>query len=294
MSAYEIRPVNRDRLHEAFMHAFADYEMDSSGVTEDRLLLRMQKNAVDYALSPGVYVADKLVGFTLIGIDEWGGQRTAYDAGTGIVPVHRGHRLAGRMLRSALPWLEERGVTQFALEALQSNSNAIRAYQRSGFEISRELRCFKADLQTLRALEDPLSWSVRPIRFEEVLALETEADWLPSFENRFRAASFIPDAVRLLGAYRTTGTGQHVCCGAVAYCPALNWLLTLIVRRSERRRGVGRALLRALAHSIPPTVSGLAALNIDADDDGMQRFLTAVGFSHLIDQVEMRRPVGPK
>ena len=38
MSAFQIRPVNRDRHYGAFMHAFPDYTMDSSGVTEDHLL----------------------------------------------------------------------------------------------------------------------------------------------------------------------------------------------------------------------------------------------------------------
>ena len=292
MPAPEIRPVNRDQLHKAFLEAFGDYAMDSSRVSEDRLLLRMQKNAVNYDLSPGAYVDGKLVGFTLVGIDDWDGRRTAYDAGTGIVSDHRGRGLAGRMFESVLPGLREHGVTQFVLEALKDNQRAIRAYQKSGFETSRYLRCFTADLQMLRTLGSTRGWNVCDARFEEVLALASDADWLPSFENRFSASIFIPQDVRFLGAYRSGGSERGRCTGAVAYCPRLNWLLTLVVRRTERRCGVGRALLGALARSIPASVTGLAALNVDAQDTGMQAFLGRVGFSHLIDQVEMRRTIG--
>ncbi|MBN1858648.1 GNAT family N-acetyltransferase [Candidatus Bipolaricaulota bacterium] len=291
MSALQVRPVNRDLLYEAFMLAFADYAMDSSGMTEQRLLLRMQKNAVDFGRSPGAYDGDNLVGFTLIGIDDWGGRLTAYDAGTGILPAFRGQGLVGRMFEFAIPRLEERGVTQFALEALQDNQRAIRAYEKSGFRIARRLRCFTADLQALRAFEDGGGWEVRPACADEVRALEQDADWLPSFENRLSASTFIPGDVRFLGAYASSPSRLEGCVGVIAYCLPLNWLLTIIVRRSERQRGVGRALLRALAHSIPTDVGHLPILNVDAGDEGMQTFLLRLGFSHLVDQVEMRRTI---
>ena len=51
------------------MEAFADYAMDASGTKEDAMLLRMAKNSVDYEASIGAYDGDRMVGFTLIGID---------------------------------------------------------------------------------------------------------------------------------------------------------------------------------------------------------------------------------
>jgi len=276
--------VDKSQVYRAFMEAFADYAMDASGTKEDTMLLRMSKNRVDFDASPGAYDGDRLVGFTLIGIDEMDGSLTAYDAGTGIVPDFRGQGLAKAMFDHALPELKARGVKRFLLEALQKNEPAIRAYQKSGFEIRREFRCFVTKTESLRNLPSSAEIVVRPTTAATFESLIPEAEWTPSFENRFTAHLAIPDQVAFLGAY----DGDD-CVGATAYCGRLNWLLSLVVKRSHRRGGVGRALLKYLASSMPGSVTKLPALNVDGDDKGMQAFFERAGFTHLIDQYEMSR-----
>jgi len=266
------------------MEAFAEYAMAASGTEEDTLLLRMSKNSVDFDTSPGAYDGDHLVGFTLIGIDELDGILTAYDAGTGIVPDYRRQGLAKEMFDHVLPELEARGVKRFLLEALQRNEPAIKAYQKSGFEISREFRCFVAETVSLRKLPLGAGLDVRSTDAATFENLVPEAEWTPSFENRFTAHLAIPDHVTFFGAY----DGDE-CVGAVAYCEKLNWLLSLLVRQSHRRRGVGQSLIRRLATMMPERITKLTALNVDGQDTGMQTFFDALGFKHLIDQYEMSR-----
>jgi ribosomal protein S18 acetylase RimI-like enzyme len=146
-----LRAVDQRVAHATFLEAFADYAMGAPRTTEEQFFLRMQKNAVDYALSVGVYDSGRMVGFTLIGIDSWGGTLTAYDAGTGIVPEFRGQRLARRMFDHALPALHDRGVERFSLEVLQQNEPAIKAYRKAGFETTRELHSYVADAAPLAA-----------------------------------------------------------------------------------------------------------------------------------------------
>jgi len=280
----ELRSVEKAQAYDAFMEAFADYPMDASGTTEERLLLRMEKNAVDYEASVGAYDDGRLVGFTMIGIDTVGGIRTAFDAGTGIVPAFRKQGLAKRMLDHALPGLRERGVTQFLLEALQQNEPAIKAYTKSGFEIVRELRCFVIDAEVLRAVADSQEFPIEPIDATLFHEIAGEADWTPSYENRFTAIDAIPDHVTLFGARH-----EDACVGAIAYSPSLNWLLSLVVRKTARRLGVGRALMGHIAGHLPSEAKRLSALNIDSTDSGMQAFLDALGFSSLVDQYEMAR-----
>jgi ribosomal protein S18 acetylase RimI-like enzyme len=279
-----LRNVDKAQVHRAFLEAFADYAMDASGTTEDRLLLRMRKNAVDYGLSPGLYDGDRLVGFTLIGIDSWGGRLSAYDAGTGIVPAFRNQGWARRMFEHALPSLRERGVRRFVLEVLQQNEPAIKAYKKSGFEVARELKCYAGQASELRSLDAAPALEIRPITRADLAKLEPSIDRLPSFENRFSAVDAIPDAVRLAGAF-VGGT----CVGATAYAPPLNWLLTLVVDREHRRRGVGTALIARLAGTLPESVTRLSALNVDGTDAGTRAFFESLGFSHLVDQYEMLR-----
>ncbi len=282
----DLRSVNRAQIHRAFLEAFADYAMDASGTTEERLLLRMKKNAVDYDISPGLYDDDRLVGFTLIGVDTWGGSLSAYDAGTGIVPDFRKQGWARRMFDHALPTLRTRGVERFVLEVLQQNEPAIKAYRKSGFEIARELRCYAGQVAELRELNRASSIDLRPIDRTELARLEQTADWVPSFENRFSAIGAIADHVQLTGAFV-----DGDCVGAIAYSPALRWLLTLVVSAEHRRRGVGTALIRHLAGTFDDSVERLTALNVDGGDAGMQSFFEAIGFTHLIDQYEMVRAI---
>ena len=266
------------------MEAFADYAMDASGTKEDAMLLRMFKNRVDFDASPGAYDGDRLIGFTLIGLDELDGDLTAFDAGTGIIPDFRRQGLAKRMFDHALPELEARGVKRFLLEVLQRNKPAIKAYQKSGFEINREFRCFVAETKSLRKLPLRAGIDVRSTDAATFESLILEAEWTPSFENRFTAHLAIPDHVTFFGAYE-----EDECVGAIAYCQALNWMLSLLVKRSHRRRGVGQSLIRQLATMMPEAATKLAALNVDGQDTGMQTFFEAVGFKHLIDQYEMSR-----
>ena len=279
-----IAPVDRDQLHRAFLEAFADYAMDSSGTTEQRLRLRMQKNCVDYSLSPGLYDGDRLVGFTLIGVDDWGSALTAYDAGTGITPAFRRQGWARRMFDHALPALRDRGVKRFVLEVLQENGPAIKAYRKSGFEIARELRCFAAKVEDLHAARASGDIDVRSIERDLFEETGSFADWLPSFENRPSAIDALGGNVRFLGAF-----DDEACVGGLAYSPPLNWLLSLAVARDVRRRGAGTALMQQLSAELPPAITRLAALNVDAKDEGMQAFLESLGFTPLANQYEMAR-----
>ena len=61
--------VSRQQLHQTFQEAFSDYAMDMSFVTEERLRIRYVKNGVDWDASVGAFDGDRMVGFTLIGIE---------------------------------------------------------------------------------------------------------------------------------------------------------------------------------------------------------------------------------
>ena len=280
-----LAPVEPDQLYPAFLEAFSDYAMDATGTTEASLRLRMQKNAVNYELSPGLYDGSRLVGFTLIGIDHWNGETTAFDAGTGIVPGFRKQGWAKRMFDHALPALRERGVKRFALEVLKENEPAIHAYRNSGFTVSRQLICYVCVAAVLRAAARPRRDTIHPIDRCTFDRLCDSADWVPSFENRFAAIDALPD-IQLHGAF-----DGRTCVGALAYSPQLNWLLTLVVARAHRRRGIGRLLLEHLGRRMANGVSHLTVQNVDRDDAGMQAFFEALGFSHLATQYEMIRPL---
>lgn len=279
--------VDRGQLHATFQEAFADYAVDMSSLTEEKLLLRFTKNGVEWDASVGAFNGDKMVGFTIVGIDDWREGLAAFDAATGIVRDHRGQGLARQMLERALPGLRERGVDRFVLEVMADNEPAIRAYEKAGFAIRRRLGCFGLDLVEFRGREKaPCPEPIRAVDRNELRVLEPWLDWHPSWENSFGALARIPDELIALGVF----SGDE-CVGGIAYSPSMNWIMTVVVRPSHRRNGLASALVRCLVERLPSDLELIKLLNVDSVDSGMHGFLDALGFHHLVDQFEMDRPV---
>jgi ribosomal protein S18 acetylase RimI-like enzyme len=279
--------VSQSQLLRTWLEAFADYAVDMSGVTQKLIECRCTKNNVDFEASVGAFDDERMVGFTLIGVGRWQGEVAVFDAGTGIVPEFRGQGLARQMFDHAMPELESRGVSRFLLEVLQVNEPAIRAYSKAGFEVTRELACFKLQVdETIFASEPPAGIEVRDIERALVTRFDTEADWQPSWENDFAAIERIPDQLLIFGAF----DGDR-CVGVIVYSPVLNWIMTLLVRRTHRRRGIGTALVRALVERLPEGLSEIKLQNVDRSDGGMLTFLERLGFDNWIDQYEMSRAI---
>jgi len=285
--AMRIDRVSRQQVHRTFQEAFADYAMDMSSLTEERLRVRCVKNAVDWDVSVGAFDGDRMIGFTLIGVDEWQGGLGAFDAATGIVDCYRGQGLARAMFDHALPDLKVRGVESFVLEVLKDNEPAIRAYRKAGFEVSRELKCFELRIEDLQGRDaDTVAVPVRSVDRRVVSSLAEWADWPPSWENSFKAIERIPDELVVVAAF-----DGETCIGAAAYTPMLNWILTIVVEPSYRRQGVGRALVHGLVESLPEWIEAVRLHNVQASDAGMTKFLAGLGFEPLVDQYEMIRQV---
>jgi ribosomal protein S18 acetylase RimI-like enzyme len=267
----------------AFDRAFADYYIKHATSATAWLPARMQKNGVDLHCSAGAFVADELVGFTLVGVGEHRGLPAAFDAGTGIVPEHRGAGLAGRMFDFSRRRVRERGVRLFLLEVLQENEPAIRAYEKSGFRRVRSFDCYTLERQRHRpAAAASHALVIEPVDRPRVAGLAGQMDWLPSWENSIASIRRVPDELLCLGAFE----GER-CIGTLAYYPTLNWIMNLVVRRDRRHRGVASALLRKLWEHLGDEVKDVRMVNVDHRDTGMQRFLEQSGFTLFTRQFEM-------
>lgn len=280
---YEIRFLDQtpfEEIHGAMTEAFADYALDMSYMTPEVLRCRAAKNGVDFAVSPGAFLDGRLVGLTLVGVGTWAGEPAAFDACTGIVKAHRGQGLAGRLFDAALPGLKRRGVTRFLLEVLQENEPAIKAYERTGFRITRPLVCHERE--SLESTAAPESCGIRPVAREVLEAFTAEQDWQPSWENSFDAIRAIPDEVRLFGAF-----DGSTCTGLVVYYPTLHWIMTLLVRRGYRGRGIGKALLGHVLRRLDPKGRPVRVNNVDPSDVAMAAVLQGCGFKAFTSQYEM-------
>ncbi len=273
------------QAHATMVEAFSDYYLDMSYMTAERSWLRNVKSGVHYDCSVGVFDGDHMVGFTFVGLDDWQGETAAFDAGTGIIPGYRGQGIAKEMFEFILPRLEERGVSEFLLEVLQPNTAAIRAYQKTGFEITREFACYDLVADTFDAGSLPGGeFEVRFIGQPRVQAFSKHVDWNPSWENSFAGMDRIQDDLVRLGAFIN---GQ--CVGLLVYYPLLQWLMSLVVDKDFRRQGVASALLKALMADLhlPPDVDRVKINNIDHSDLALRAFVENAGAVWVVDQYEM-------
>ena len=275
-------------IHRAMQAAFADYALDMSYMTEDYLRCRSRKNGVDLALSPGLFADGELVGFTLVGVGPWkGGRLAAFDAGTGLVSAWRGKGYASALFDHTLPLLRGRGVETFVLDVLQENAPAIRAYEKSGFSIVRELDCY--DLRPQAAITPlPLPGGVRleDGTVADTDAFEAGAEWPLSWECSWAAQRRSgPDMVFRLARV----AGEVV--GLASFHTRLGWLMSLQVREDHRGRGIGTALVNSLLVDFGRVGGRIRADNIVREDQGTQRLLKRMGFSLLVSQYEMEYPL---
>ncbi len=139
--------ISNDVLFEAFQEAFKDYEMQLS---QSELELMLQRRGFTPELSFGAFSDEKLVSFTFNGTGSFNDLLTAYDTGTGTIEEYRGKGLASRIFKYSIPHLKNAGISQYLLEVLQHNSNAVSLYKKLGFEISREFNYFMESSSQLR------------------------------------------------------------------------------------------------------------------------------------------------
>jgi ribosomal protein S18 acetylase RimI-like enzyme len=271
-------------VYATFVEAFSDYAVDMRYNTEPGFAHRAVKNNVEFGSSVGAYAGGRMVGFTLVGVDDWRGTRCAFDAMTGIVKSYRGQGIAGKMFDAMLPRLKAAGVTQFWLEVLQSNAPAIKAYRRAGFRTVREFDCFQARLEALSPNGHAAgAIDVQAIERADLPLYAAYLDWQPSWENSFAAIGRIPDEVLLLGARYARERA-----GLLVYYPTLNWIMCLAVDRPYRRRGIASALLRDLKQRLGGSVPLVKMIAVEHADSGMLRFLKQAGFEGYTALYEMR------
>ena len=271
------------QAHATMVEAFADYQVDMSYMTSERSWLRNLKSGVRYDCSVGAFDGEKLVGVTFVGLDDWQGEKAAFDAGTGIVPGYRGQGIAKAMFEFILPELRERGITKFLLEVLQQNTAAIRAYTKTGFKITRDFACY--DLlpgSYVAAKPATITFEVRTIDKAMVQDFKALVGWQPSWENSFAGMNRIEDKLIRLGAFN----GDQ-CVGILVFYPLLRWIMSLVVVEDFRRRGVASALMAALMADLPDHTDLVKINNIDHSDKVMLAFFEKAGAKWVIGQYEM-------
>lgn len=229
--------IKFESLFSVFKEAFSDYEMQ---VNEKELQVMLGRRGFEPSLSYGLFVDDELKSFILNGIGNFYGEKTAYDTGTGTLKEYRGKGYASKIFRYSLPFLKEAGVSQYLLEVLQHNTNAVSVYKKLGFEVSREFNYFIQDSSQVQipARVLPSGYEIREVSCMELDNVDCYGDFNPSWQNSIDAVMRRVEDFRFFAALYLDKL--------VGYCifePSSGDVSQIAVAETHRRKGIASALL---------------------------------------------------
>lgn len=268
--------VSLAELTQTFNEAFSDYFVPLQ-LSEEAMAVKLRSESIDLRYSIGAFEDGKLRGFILHGIDTWSGRRAVYNAGTGVVPAHRGKGLTQQLYQAVVPQLKEEGMVQHQLEVIEQNAPAIRVYEKVGFTCARTLSCFKG--RTEGEVDPALS-------FDEVAVPDYEAykrywSFTPTWQNDTPAVQLALDAHKIIELRK----GSERVAYAI-YAPASGRVKQYGVDPRHRRQGYGRQLFQYLSQA--NCGKDVILINVDDSDTASRDFFKAIGFQRFLGLWEMK------
>ncbi|PCJ65293.1 MAG: GNAT family N-acetyltransferase [Bacteroidetes bacterium] len=268
--------INEKVILETFNLSFSDYFVPLQ-LTEEQFLSKLKVDKIDLNLSVGVFENNKLIAFMLHGVDNVNESKVIYNGGTGVLPKNRGQNLTSKMYQFILPLLKQQHVDYLQLEVILQNTPAITSYKKSGFEITRELLCYRG---ALKKLDSNPSIEVKLLTNYNWKLLESFWDISPSWQNSKKVTGEQKDINISLGAYL-----EDKLIGYAIYDPMNKRLQQIAVDKEYRRQKIATTLVNFLTEN---KGNKLSVINVDKRSEASNSFLSKIGLKNYINQVEMK------
>lgn len=248
-------------LAEAFNDAFSDYAVPANYSVE-YLTNLVRRRGFRPDLAVGAFEGERLAGFVFNCLDG----DAAYNSGTGAVISHRRQGIARSLMERSIATLPAK---RYWLEVIDTNTRAADLYRALGFQEMRGLQCWTLAVPEERS------------KFTELANVDLDeiASWGEMRLSWQNAAASIRRATE---PHFVLGNDD----GAIVAFPSNGDVPLLAVRPEARRRGLGRALLRAAATRC---AKPLRIINIDERNAEIAAFLESAGAKRTVRQLEMMR-----
>ena len=263
-----LREVSLQQLAECFNSAFSDYEQ-SICFTPESLKYYLTASAVDLSLSYGAFCGEQMVAFILNAGSIYQNQSVVFDAGTGVIPGHRGKKVFSVLFEYTKDQLQQRNIARYYLEVLQSNRHALSIYRKKGFSVQREYSVLTAS-GPKRECSEP----VTVIPYQDFAAFPTRVSVAPSFEHTSHTIGQNPQLYEVR------------CLDNRAYCIYAK-KNGAIVQMHYNELDALREVITALIHRYPSAM----AKNVDRTCCDVIKMLTQIGFTEILKQYEMARDI---
>ena len=279
MSAIEFRPlagVAIAHIAETFNAAFADYVVKLQ-LTPEQLQYKMQQEDIALDCSVGAFVNRQLAGFILHGLRNEDGRQLYYNAGTGVIPTHRGHGLTAGMYAWWRQHTAAPAPAQLSLEVITTNTKAEHIYSSIGFRRQRTFNIWKG--------KAPAACCKKPLQFQQVAVLpwaEVQSWWrvMPAWSATPASIAALKDQAWILTAQLGHQLVGYCCIGAHN-----ERILQLAVAPAHRKKGIASALLAETSRRWQK--DEWMVLNADAGDEQLNRFFANMHWQLVLQQYEM-------
>ncbi len=274
MNLKTLHNININQLVEAFNQSFCDYIVPLK-ITKEQLENKIKSENIKLEFSVGAFENNKLIGFILHGFNIVEGNKIAYNAGTGVIPEKRGNKITLTLLEYIIPKLKEQNIVKIKLEVITQNKVAYDIYNKIGFEIIRELNCYKGKIHS----EIESTFETRDLKNYDWKILKSFWDWEPTWQNAISSIENNKDIYSAIGIF-----DFEKLIGYLIYNPNNNRIQQFAVAKKYRKQGVGKQLFKYISQKNNPEFS---TINVDCDSIETNGFLKKIGFEMHIKQYEM-------
>jgi len=265
-----------EKIADAFNLAFSDYFV-AVHLTPEILTTKMKADKINLNYSVGAFEGEDLVAFILHGFDIIDGKKVVYNGGTGVIPKARGVGLTKQMYKYILPILEDEDIDYLILEAITENVQAIKSYEKVGYQIFRKVKCYRGQIELNNEAEDI---EVRELATYDHNLMQSFWDFSPTWQNSMNVVKELKSDNKSFAAYM-----NHKLVGYIIFNPGSKRIQQLAVHPDFRRRGIASGLI---ARVIKEYGNELSAVNIDENSESTNLFFSKIGLENYIDQVEMK------
>lgn len=269
--------IDIETLHKAFLNAFKDYQVNMEiplSKFNDLLISRGYNSEI----SMGAFENGDLIGFVFNGLRKWNEKPTAYDTGTGVISEYRKQGITSNLILNIKDLLKSKGIHQYLLEVIKTNTNALELYKKQGFEIVREFECYRIEKNNFEASEDYIIFQ-KQIYHDDYNQFSELWDFNPSWQNSIDSIGAKKDKLYCINVkLNDEVVGYGIIDKITGDIPQL------AVHRNYRRRGIAKSIINDLI--INTDSNKISVLNVDKNST-MAHFLHNLSFEHFIDQYEM-------
>lgn len=274
-----IRRLNQDDtpiLLKTINAAFADYIVPFQ-LTEAQLQSKITSENILLDWSIGVFHEGEMLAFIMHGVRSESNKTNVYNAGTGVIPAHRGKSLVGKMYDHIHPFFLKNHVSQLILEVIEGNNSAIKAYEKNGFSVNRKLLCFSGVLDVKSHLTTAEIRILNEINWDEI---QNFWDISPSWQSANESMNIAKP--NILGAFVNDNL-----VGYVLFNPTNKRIYQIAVAKDFRQKGIGMQLLAEVQKQL--SGENIQVNNVDEASKSLKIFFEKQGLKNHINQFEMTK-----